>query len=244
MEKIDKFFRKVPGGYFGLAGVAVVTVLFTISMSLFSITEKFNLFKHWVSHLGIGENGSAQVFSAALIVSGILFLPFVVCLFRQLWVSGGRGRGADAAGLGSALLSITGAVMAAHFNMGSSGEMHVISANLFFICATIFILFFTIAMVLTGRKVRWHLWVTGVSLALFAIFYPVVFYSAMELYFPGKANLTMADWIEFMTAMGPELNLVRFFEWLSLFGIFAWIGATSVYSIRLQKGGRGGSTHT
>ncbi len=230
-KKLDQFFDRIPGGYFGLAGVVIIMVLFIISMSLFNLADPFSFFKHWVSHLGIGANGADVLFSVALIAGGTLFIPFVVFLFRYLWSEEGRGRISDGVGMVAALLSITGAFLSAIFDMEAAGSMHVISANLFFISATVFIGFFTAAMIFTKKYARWHLLVTGIVLVLFAIFYPVVFYSSSQ-YFPDKDVLTMGDWVEFMTAMGPELNLVRFFEWLALFGVFAWIAATAILMLR------------
>ncbi len=66
MMKIKQLVGKVPGAYFGMAGVIEVVVLLEIATVLYSLTFPFNFFSCWVSSIGVGPNGATLSWSGVI----------------------------------------------------------------------------------------------------------------------------------------------------------------------------------
>lgn len=240
---------KLPGAAFGLAGVAVSAGCILASACLFASTAAFGLCTHWVSHLGSVAGWPGLLFRIGLVGGGLLLGPFVVDLTSFLWRHDEWSKPqhqratkiATIVGGAASAVSIVGAILAGIFDMLSASVVHVVSANLFFIGATVFILAYARACIARHVMPAFLKVSTAVVGGLFAVFYPVLFASAFT-YFPDVAVLTMADWVTFMTATGPELALVRFFEWLTLYAVFGWIVSASVLLMRRKRAGTGPET--
>ncbi len=233
MEKLKQVIRKIPGASFGLIGVIEVVVLLEIATILYNISIPFDFFSCWVSSIGVGPNGAAQLFTVALVAAGILFIPFVFSLFFFLRRTVSRARGSTWAGLLASCVSIVGAIMAGIFNYHDAGPVHVLASNLFFIGATVFIITFSIAIHKYHPMPRYLKLSLLIAVILFAFLYPVLFISATN-YFPGQV-LTIEHWLVFTTSDGPELGWVRLFEWLSLYAIFAWIFLASYHLLQITR---------
>ncbi len=230
MKKLSRLIRKVPGAYFGMIGVIEVVVLLEIATILYSISIPFDFFSCWVSSIGVGPNGAAQLFTVALVVAGILFIPFMLSLFLFLKHNTSHARGSTWAGFLASGVCILGAILAGIFNYHDAGPVHVLASNLFFIGATVFIITFSIAIHRNHRMPRYLILSLIIAVILFAFLYPVLFISATS-YFPWQV-LTIERWLEFTTSDSPALGWVRFFEWFCLYAIFAWIFLASVYLLR------------
>ncbi len=89
-NKLDKFYKKIPGSYWAILGGIFGLLIIFISIFLHSLTEPISFFTHWVSHLGWGPNGSELVFRIGIIVTACLFIPYIICLTRILWAESGE----------------------------------------------------------------------------------------------------------------------------------------------------------
>ncbi len=230
MEKLGQVIRKTPDAYFGMIGVIEVVVLLEIATLLYNVSIPFDFFTCWVSSLGVGPNGAAQLFTVGLVVAGLLFIPFVLSLFFFLKSNATHARGSTWTGLLASCVSIFGAILAGIFNYHDAGSVHVLASNLFFIGATVFIITFSIAIHRHHALPRYLKLSLIIAVILFAFLYPVLFISATN-YFPGQV-LTIERWLEFTTSDSLALGWVRLFEWWSLYAIFAWILLASVYLLR------------
>lgn len=74
---IDKLLKKIPGGVFGLASVAII--LFGDFIAILSFPG-YNFFENMVSELGVSPRGI--FFNIGIILSGILAMPFYIHLSK------------------------------------------------------------------------------------------------------------------------------------------------------------------
>ncbi len=87
MINLPQAIRKIPGAYFGMIGVVEVVVLLEIATILYSLKIPFSFFSCWISSIGVGPNGAAQLFTVGLVIAGLLFIPFILSLAHFLWRS-------------------------------------------------------------------------------------------------------------------------------------------------------------
>ena len=89
---LDKYYLtlvKLNYKYFFIFAMLIPVGLVLISISLYSLTEPFSIFTHYLSDLGIGPNGSGIVFSIAMFTASIAIFLLSVFLFQLLQKAGG-----------------------------------------------------------------------------------------------------------------------------------------------------------
>ena len=79
MEKLDNFFEKVNGSYFGIISFLVSGVCIIIAQILYMEADpSFSMSTNFVSDLGTGPHGSYIIFSSGMILTGALIMPFYI----------------------------------------------------------------------------------------------------------------------------------------------------------------------
>ena len=81
MEKLDRFYEKINGSYFGIIGfiISFVSVL-TAQMLYMAVDPSFSGTTNFISDLGAGPNGSDIVFNTGMILYGSFNIPFYTYL--------------------------------------------------------------------------------------------------------------------------------------------------------------------
>ncbi|MBD3256601.1 MAG: DUF998 domain-containing protein [Candidatus Lokiarchaeota archaeon] len=83
MEKIDKFYEKIHGSYFGIIGLSINVICMTISIGLVLLIDPmFSFFTYYISDLGTVRNGAHIVFSTGMMLTSIFFFLFLLFLTR------------------------------------------------------------------------------------------------------------------------------------------------------------------
>ena len=72
MERIDKFYEKINGGYFALigAGIAIMSIIISAILVL-SVDSTFSFFTYYMSDMGTVHNGADIVFNPSATVAGL-----------------------------------------------------------------------------------------------------------------------------------------------------------------------------
>ncbi len=201
----------------GLVGVAVVSMGSLVTAIVYSGREgeKYSVFNHFISELGeIGVSKLASVFNASLIVSGILFLVFMIGL--GLYIKSKAGYIITAIGAFSAIAcSLVGVFPMNHL------AIHTKVALSFFYGMLITIILFTL-FILFDRKNRISRWLC----------LPAVLVSASLLAFIIIPRVGMSQhlWtLDPSKIVRPAFWALPFFEWTVFFTIVFWILSMCVF---------------
>lgn len=228
MRSIDRFFDKVPGSYFGLASGLLSLLVLVLAALLHSITEPITPFSHFISSLGVGPNGARLVFSVGIPLSGVVAIPYFVYLSRFLWSKnaeeGEAGKNTIVlAGLVSAIASIVGLFILCIFDLGHDKlSLHAVGSAIFFSGAVGAVVLYTIATVMASK---WSRPQVAMGVAVIVVC----------LLMAGSAALSDAS-AESLTETGPEHKGARFFQWLSVITIDAWLIVMSLHTLCLDRG--------
>ncbi len=240
MEKInkllDRLYEKIPGPAFGIsAGIIGMITLITASI-LHSMTEPFTYISHYVSNLGVGPNGSASVFNIGLLIIAIVVLPFVIYILRFLWSDAENKKLINRITFIAFILSlvtIIGMFLVAFFDMVNNPPLHVIGALMAFAPASLWVLIFTISMFLNKKISKIQL-ISSIILVIICTTMTIVVVLSIPLFDASKNMFSLLD-INFvslyLTSMDESLNYVRFWEWLSVWGLFLWIIETGLFTL-------------
>jgi hypothetical membrane protein len=177
--------------------------------------EPYSPLNHWISELGEpGVAAHADAFNALLSVGSILFVGFVLGLWRSSpsrlrWVFGLVG---SVAGVGGIFVGL--------FPMDHP-DQHVLAASTFFNLGWIFVALASIALV-RNREARFPVWLAGVGAASVVAF--IAFLVALQTDDFSRQR---------MASDGPILGrpgvwVAPTLEWATLAGIMVWVLLTSV----------------
>ncbi|MFX0139746.1 MAG: hypothetical protein ACFFDN_39265 [Candidatus Hodarchaeota archaeon] len=229
-ERFDPIFDKVNVGYFGI--LVAITGVATISIAsfLYSMVESFTIFSHWISNLGgawtnlyQSPNGSNIVFSVGLIILCIITIPFIVYLVK-IFVSRDLNSLSLFFAIGSGLITLIGLIGVAFFDLKTQPVIHTFSAAAFFGGGLLMVFFFSLAMLSDLEISKIHplfgLIVVGTGLIFLITFLPHL--------------LQGADLIGLIVSTETKMALSRFWEWIYVFALFAWIFDMGVYTLRLE----------
>ncbi len=80
-----QFLKKIKSNYFGFFGIGVCLVLMLIAFNLYTTVDpSFSILSNFGSDLGVGPNGSNIVFRLAMILTGLIFVPYILSLTNSL----------------------------------------------------------------------------------------------------------------------------------------------------------------
>jgi hypothetical protein len=230
MTFLAPLYNKIKGEYFGISSSLIGLVGGLTACALYAISLPFGFDATWVSQVGIGPNGSNYLFNATIIIFAIIFLFFGFAITDWLW---GRSRIVNFLSIILAILnviSVTGAIMVGSNPMHTNQYVHVIGAQMYFICILVYALVIWITLGFAHESSKVFNLATIILLG-FAMFYAPIFANAVSAYYPGHTFLTISfdQFIEVMSSMKPELNGVRIVEWTLLIAVFIWIFILAIH---------------
>jgi len=232
LEKINGFLEKY-NGYLGITAALIGTIMVIIASILHATAGPFSFFTHWISNLGVGPNGSMYVFNIGLVITVFSFTPFMIymikfalnelksdsTLFKRFSVI---------ATIILSILTLLGLFLVALFPMWPETIiMHFIAAMMFFLGSMFWTVSFTITLFLFRKISIVQITATVVAVVIVAIFLGNIVFLATTVGIP-------TDLAAFISTSGTPL-WVRFWEWMYLFAILAYVFLTSIYVIRYIK---------
>lgn len=214
MEKIDNFYKKINGSYFGFLGLAVSLICINISQMLFmTVDPTFNMFTNWLSDLGSGAYG--YIYNIGMIISSILFIFFFIYLIRYMQIKGGNKKITSIA-LIFALISEIGGILIGIFPLEQPGILtweHYIAAQIFFQGQIFFWMILGIFEHLNPeipRILEFISFITAIIYIIFEILAHIILFSGQTQYWD------------------------RFPEWLGAFSMLAAIIIHGVYTLKTK----------
>jgi len=132
MKQLDKVFKHVIVSYLVVVG-ALIGFLTAITAILLYISgdPTFSFFTHWVSHLGVGPNGSSVVFNGGMVYSGIISWIYSLYLAGYLHKKGAV-KFLTAISLGCGIILGIGLLLIGIFPLELIFGIHNVAAGLFF----------------------------------------------------------------------------------------------------------------
>jgi len=135
MEKLDKFYKKINGNYFGLISVFIAAISITVAQLLYmAVDPTFSITTNFISDLGTGPNGSDIVFSIAMILTGVLIMPFYV--YIGWYLQKRENQNSLRIGMIAGLIGSIGMMLVGVFPLNPndifSYNMHIIAAGILF----------------------------------------------------------------------------------------------------------------
>jgi len=148
MEKLDRFYEKINGSYFGIIGFIISFVSVLIAQMLYmAVDPSFSVTTNFISDLGAGPNGSDIVFNTGMILYGIFTLPFYTYL--GWYLSQKRDDNSLRIGMIAGIIGSIGQILAGVFpfdpNNNFSYNMHIIAAGILFYAVLIMLLIYGIS---------------------------------------------------------------------------------------------------
>jgi hypothetical membrane protein len=132
MKKGNKFYRNVIVSHIVVVG-ALIGFLTAIAAILLYISADptFSFITHWVSHLGVGPNGSSVVFNGSMVYSGIISWIYSLYLAGYLHKKGAI-KFLIVISLGCGIILGIGLLLIGIFPLELIFGIHNVAAGLFF----------------------------------------------------------------------------------------------------------------
>ena len=148
MEKLDRFYEKINGSYFGIIGFIISFISVLIAQMLYmAVDPSFSVTTNFISDLGAGPNGSDIVFNTGMILYGIFNIPFYTYL--GWYLSQKRDDNSLRIGMIAGIIGSIGQILAGVFpfdpNNNFSYNMHIIAAGILFYAVLIMLLIYGIS---------------------------------------------------------------------------------------------------
>lgn len=228
MEKFDKIYEKIHGGYWaiftaisGLITVITSTILYYIGDPSITIPS------HWISHLGAGPMGADVVFTIGLTIAGVCGLLFLIYLYRLL--RPGNKETNHMLMLNFAfifsLAAIIGLLLLAIFDMVGEPILHVTGSTTFMFSGMLMMIFISTSMLFNPdiplNQTLISYGITGIFVIFLITFLPVTLDPSVDL-------------MDLLTSTDTRASVTRVWEWILIYGIFAWFLEIGVY-LKLRK---------
>ena len=135
MEKLDRFYEKINGSYFGIIGFIISFVSVLIAQMLYmAVDPSFSGTSNFISDLGIGPNGSDIVFNNGMILSGIFLILFYTYIGWYLQKNGSNY--SIKLGILAGIVSSMGQILVGIYPLNSNNKfsynMHILAAGILF----------------------------------------------------------------------------------------------------------------
>jgi len=245
-DSLDKFYKKIPGSYWGIIGGIFGLTVFLIASILHSLTEPISFFTHWVSHLGWGPNGSEHIFRIGIIMLGCFVTPYMIFLTRFLWSDKGEEHAKIKnliiiCGIITALFAITGLFMVSIFGNIAQPEfiLHLMGAMIYFVMSGFFMIFYTLSMIISKKWNKIQIIITIINLAFFfgliitAI--PVFSEIANPTFISTFQSWTGAERVAYLTSIIPQTAWLTFFEWTFVISTCSWFIIWGISTLKLER---------
>ena len=200
----------------GIAGVVIVTLasLYTALTYVGVNGQSYSPFNHWVSELGErGVSGSAFVFNAGLVVTGICFVAFMLALRRDV---------PGLLGLAGVVIGVVACVAASLVGVFPMDDLasHARVALTFFGLGWIAVLVLTAALYRNDR--------VGMGIVALAIATAACFVGFLLVAFSGHE---VGDALAAPTVR-ETFSLTTTLEWLLLVGVNLWVLLVAIRLLR------------
>lgn len=216
----EHLLREYP--LFGIVGCALIVVAVAIAGMIYrgGLGEPYSLLNHYVSELGRqGVSQGAWIFNAAMIASGVMFIPFVIGLGLRL---GSRwGYAGMLAGIGAGAMCAGVGIFPMNHLVG-----HIFSAVWFFRLGLLTVSLFGIAILLQKKGEERIPKATAVISLAAALAYASFIVLGRLDEAPGVTTLNPD-----IFARRPDFWLMPFLEWVVFFATLLWFLAMGVASL-------------
>ncbi|MFX0073970.1 MAG: DUF998 domain-containing protein [Candidatus Hermodarchaeota archaeon] len=210
MKQIDKLFYNtyvsciiVIGALVGFSTAIAAVVLYALA------DPTFSFFTHWVSHLGVGPNGSAVVFNGGLIYSGIVCWVYTLYLSGYLHKKGALKFLILISFVCGVILGV-GLLLLGIFPLEVIFGIHNIAAGLFFYGGLFSSIFYGITAYFTPKISKFHSFV-GFLVATIFLSYIII------------------------NSLAVNISFKMITEWVVFFAIPTWILSQGVLILRSEK---------
>jgi len=220
-EKLDQFFEKYPGGYFGILTALSGAITITLSSVLYYIEEPFTFFSHWISHLGAGPNGGDIVFTIGLIITSAFAIPFLVYLNLYLRKDMKGHKILMLESFIASMIAIAGLIINAVWNMRDDPHLHITGSTTFFFAGFFMIIFYSIWMFLSPKVPN--------KQAAIGLIVACIFGAFLISFIP---SFEQEDLFILLTSTDPIAGITRFIEWIVFFAVIAWFFELGVYTLK------------
>jgi hypothetical protein len=224
VDRIDRFFDKIPGGYFAIASGLLGPAVLLLATLLHTATEPLSPLSHFVSSLGVGPNGARQVFTVGVPAAGIIALPYFIYLSRSLWAKDGEDHAElkKAIALAGFLLlvsSLVGLIIAALFDVEEESlPIHRVGAAIFFGCFLGAVVAYTLVMALSSTLSRTQL---GMGIIVIVLYLLMMVSAAWADTSPASSPAT-----------SPEDKAARLLQWATVISVNAWLIVMGLHRLR------------
>jgi len=244
-EILNKFYRRIPGSYWGIIGGIFGLAIFLIATNLYGMSAPYSIFSNPVSMLGWGPNGAEPVFRVGMIVLGCLLAPYIIFLMRFLWAKTGEDKAKirnaiNILALLSSLAAVVGLFMVSIFGnliLDDLFYLHLVGAFIYFLFALIFIFLYGISMHL-GKK--WNeIQVIGTlisitcGISVIVSIIPLISQYGIGVLFLFM-NTTSNQRIILLQQLLNAAPLFAFTEWLAVLSTCAWFVLMGNCTLKLE----------
>ena len=198
MEKLDKFYKKINGNYFGLISVFVAAISITVAQLLYiAVDPTFSITTNFISDLGTGPNNSDVVFNIGMILTGIFFIPYFIYLGWYLQKKD-KKMNLLIKGMIAGLIASIGLILVGFFPLDPenlySYNMHIIAAGILFYGLLIMLLIYGISEYINPEIPNLLSILSFIAAILFGAFITIVIiqYSSAT---PFEAYTYIIEWI-------------------------------------------------
>ncbi len=136
MEKLDKFYEKINGSYFGIIAFITAAISITAAQMLYlAIDPSFSISTNFISDLGAGPNNSDIIFNIGMILTGVFLIPYFIYLG---WYLKKKDKNLNLVikGMIAGLIASIGLVLIGFFPLDPNNlfsyNMHIITAGILF----------------------------------------------------------------------------------------------------------------
>ncbi len=212
MDRIESFYKKINGGYFFFIGVTVSMISIIISIVLYTAGgQPYSIFTNYVSELGAtnAPNNAFIVFNTGLVLNSILSpfgTLFLVLFFQNMDIKRER---IIRFWFYTSIISAIATFLVAMFPEDTMLLPHNFAAFITFASIMLYNLIFGIIALLADRIPKYHS-IPGFILVLISITFMISY--ASNVYEP----------------------IVRLFEWMILFGGWAFGIYLGIFSLKAK----------
>ena len=232
MEKFDKVFEKIPGYYFGILIGVIGAITIGISATLFSLSEPFNFFTHWISNLGgattqagTSPNGSNIIFGVGLTSAAIVAIFFLVYAMQLLKPGNEKTLWLLYLDVLAGMITIIGIIIVSFFDMITILAVHAVGATMFFIGGMLMVLFFTLTILL-NTEIPWSYSIPGFIVSGVFLIFLITFVPYL---------LTGVQLLDLLADISAQYAWTRFWEWMVLFAILSWFFVMGYLTYKIEK---------
>ncbi|MHA1489795.1 MAG: DUF998 domain-containing protein [Promethearchaeota archaeon] len=214
-KELDLLYEKINGGFFALIAPLILIISIAIAHALYiSVDPNFNVSSNWISDLGGGPNRSDLVFNSGMITVSFIMLFFQISLNRYLQKRNKKPLKTIKLAYFSGIIASIGFFFVGIFPLNRFQILHGIAADLIFFGGLFSCIFIGISEIKTPNVPRLHVIMVFIAASIFGLY------------------ILVAVGALFIPVITEEI--VKFFEWVTLFVGLLWMFEYGFYTIMLS----------